>query len=147
MRMSPDDPLRASDGSEPARTPRTKTASAGRPTPESAYQGRYGRDHIRSRKLGLYSAPAALLALCVALAGMFAWALGQGAARAQGFSAAPLPISVEAALMAFPILTPLILIAIRKLHWRRMRQWLRRAVYAVLFVWAIATALIASALL
>jgi hypothetical protein len=110
---------------------------------------RYGRSNPRGRKLGALSAPAGLIALCVALGVAFALALGQAGAQLEPGRIVPLALAlpVEAALFAFPVLTPLILIVVHRMHWRLMRGWLRRVAQVVLLVWAAAAGMMAFALL
>jgi hypothetical protein len=99
-----------------------------------------------TRSLGLLSAPAALLALCVLLAAAFVWGLWGAMAQAKD-GPVTVTFAQQAALFAFPVLTPLLLIAVHRVHWRLMRHWLKRAAKIVLGVWAVAALLMAYALL
>jgi hypothetical protein len=106
------------------------------------------RDGV-TRKMGALSAPAGLLALCITMGAAFVW--GLSGAMAQVISgiegALTLNLVHKAALLAFPVLTPLVLVAMHRAHWRLMRPWLRRMAQAVLTIWATTTALMAWALL
>lgn len=106
-------------------------------------------EHGVTRKLGAFSAPARLLAICAAMAAAFVWGVSGGMAQLRGGGDGALTLSLahQAALFAFPALTPLVLIAVHQMHWRLMRPWLKRAARAVLCVWAAAALLMAYALL
>lgn len=106
------------------------------------------RDDV-TRKLGAMSAPAALLALCAVMGAAFIWGLSGAMAQVlAGIDGAlTLNFAHKAALLAFPVLTPLVLIAMHRAHWRLMRPWLKKVARAVLVIWAIAAALMAWALL
>ncbi|MGG7564730.1 hypothetical protein ACQ5SO_01025 [Rhodovulum sp. DZ06] len=101
----------------------------------------------RSRGLGLRSAPAALLLLCLGFLGFFAWAAVDALPAAQGGiggvaggdAFAPSPMAQAAALL-YMLGTPAVLFFVRRRYWRKMRTWLRRATSGVALLWALAAA-------
>lgn len=125
----------------------TAEASASHPAPRRRRRSSTGQGV--TRKLGMFSAPAGLLALCVAMGGAFLWGLSgaMGQVRAAGVELLMLEWTHHTALFAFPVLTPLALIAVHRMHWPLMRPWLRGVVKIVLGVWALSALLMAYALL
>lgn len=97
----------------------------------------------RGRGLGLRSAPAALLGLCLGFLAFFVWAAVvalpqtarqiEGVAGGAGFEPTP---AIMAAALAYMLGTPAVLFFVRRRYWRRMRTWLKRATMLVALLWA-----------